>query len=286
MTRDELIQTARRLSAAYRLVPPAQLSRGPAGVYGGTGSGNSIDFHDFREYQPGDDLRRVDWRAYARTEQLQLKLYREEVSPIVELLPDTSLSMSAYPGKEEALVFLCAFLAGAARSGEGRPVLLLAGRRWSGSAVEEGLARLSCSGAEPPVVAVGGSATGRPVRFFLSDFLYPSGVEQILARGAAGALQLQPIFLLAQSERDPEWFGGHRLVDAEDAGTFMDIRITAQEVTRYRQRLRSHEEQLAAGALRQNGRLCALTVADCGLESADCAELVKRLLQEGVITAA
>lgn len=286
MTREELIRHAARLAASYRLVPPAQLARGPAGVYAGAGSGNSIDFHDFREYQPGDDLRRVDWRAYARNEQMQLKLYREEVSPLVEILPDSSLSMSAYPGKEQALIFLCAFLAGAARSGEGRPVLLADKRRWVGAAFEEGLARLAFSGGQPPEVSVGGGASGRPVRFFLSDFLYSQGVEQLFVRSAAGALQLQPLLLLSRSERDPEWFGGHRLVDVEDAEHPVDIKITPQEAARYRQRLRLHEDMLCAQASRHGGRLLSAEVPDGELTQEDCSRLTRRLLQDGVITAA
>lgn len=286
MTRNELIRMAGRLAVRYRLAPPARLSRGPAGVYAGAGSGNSIDFHDFREYQPGDDLRRVDWRAYARNEQMQLKLYREEVSPVVEIFPDTSRSMDAYPGKAEALVFLCAFLAEAARGAEGRPVLLSGQRRWSGPALEEGLAALSFAGEQCPQVPYAGAAAGRPVRYFLSDFLYADGVEQLFVRSAAGALMLQPLLLLAASERDPQWLGGHRLTDAERPELFLDLKITLQEVERYRHRLRLHEDLLQTQALRQGGRLCAVDAPDEALSEAGCQTLVTRLLKGGVIVAA
>lgn len=287
MTPQELIRSAHVLGAAYRLSPPAQLSRGPAGVYGGSASGNSIDFHDFREYQPGDDLRRVDWRAYARTEQMQLKLYREEVSPVVEILPDTSQSMSVYPGKRQGVIFLCAFLAVVARGAEGRPVLLAGKRRWVGREFEAGLETLEFSGSQPPVVSPGSGAMGRPVRFFISDFLYPEGVEQLFSRCAAGALQLQPLLLLSASERDPSsWLGGQRLIEAEDERAFADIRITATEVARYNMRLRAHEQMLAIEASRHGGRLLALEAADQDLDEDGCAGLVQRLLREGVITAA
>ncbi|HVG00562.1 MAG TPA: DUF58 domain-containing protein, partial [Chloroflexia bacterium] len=36
--------------------------------------GQSVEFADYRTYAPGDDLRRVDWNAYARLERLFLKL--------------------------------------------------------------------------------------------------------------------------------------------------------------------------------------------------------------------
>ena len=49
----------------------------------GRGPGSSLEFLDFRDYVPGDDLRHVDWRAYARTDSLKVRLFREEVSPLL-----------------------------------------------------------------------------------------------------------------------------------------------------------------------------------------------------------
>src|SRR3712207_213354 len=40
--------------------------------------GQSVEFADYRNYTPGDDLRRLDWNAYARMERLFIKLYQEE----------------------------------------------------------------------------------------------------------------------------------------------------------------------------------------------------------------
>ena len=37
--------------------------------------GSSVEFADFREYVPGDDLRRIDWNLYARFEKLFLRLF-------------------------------------------------------------------------------------------------------------------------------------------------------------------------------------------------------------------
>ena len=38
-------------------------------------TGESMEFMDHREYQPGDDLRRLDWAAYARSDKMIVKLY-------------------------------------------------------------------------------------------------------------------------------------------------------------------------------------------------------------------
>ncbi|HET6312521.1 MAG TPA: DUF58 domain-containing protein [Chloroflexia bacterium] len=55
--------------------------------------GQSVEFADYRTYAPGDDLRRVDWNAYARMERLFLKLFQEEEDITVHILIDASKSM-------------------------------------------------------------------------------------------------------------------------------------------------------------------------------------------------
>jgi uncharacterized protein (DUF58 family) len=58
------------------------------------GLGQSMDFSEFRPYQPGDDLRSLDWKVYGRTDRLYTKLYVPEQEETVFFLLDTSLSMS------------------------------------------------------------------------------------------------------------------------------------------------------------------------------------------------
>lgn len=55
--------------------------------------GTSIEFADYRNYVPGDDLRRLDWNIYARLERPLTKLYEDEEDLAVHLILDTSASM-------------------------------------------------------------------------------------------------------------------------------------------------------------------------------------------------
>lgn len=55
--------------------------------------GTSIEFADYRNYTPGDDLRRLDWNIYARLDRPLTKLYEDEEDLAVHLLLDTSASM-------------------------------------------------------------------------------------------------------------------------------------------------------------------------------------------------
>lgn len=59
-----------------------------------TQKGSSTEFSDFREYMPGDDIRRIDWNAYGRLDRLYIKEYMEEKEAVVSILLDTSASMN------------------------------------------------------------------------------------------------------------------------------------------------------------------------------------------------
>ncbi|MEZ6073032.1 MAG: DUF58 domain-containing protein [Pirellulales bacterium] len=64
--------------------------------------GFSVEFAEHREYAPGDDLRRLDWKVFGRTDKLYLKQYEEETNLACHLVVDTSESM-AYRGPDAAL---------------------------------------------------------------------------------------------------------------------------------------------------------------------------------------
>ena len=56
--------------------------------------GLSTDFAEHRQYMPGDDLRRVDWRLYGRTDRYYLKEFEADTNTTVGVLLDISRSMS------------------------------------------------------------------------------------------------------------------------------------------------------------------------------------------------
>ena len=84
----------RQAGLRYALSLPRIAPTGLTGAQLGHRPGSSLEFMDHRDYQPGDDLRRIDWSAYARTDRLTVKLYREEVSPHLDIMLDGSRSMN------------------------------------------------------------------------------------------------------------------------------------------------------------------------------------------------
>jgi uncharacterized protein (DUF58 family) len=60
--------------------------------------GASIDFAEHRGYVPGDDIRRVDWKLYARTDRYFVKQYEADSNANFAVLLDVSKSMSYTSG--------------------------------------------------------------------------------------------------------------------------------------------------------------------------------------------
>jgi uncharacterized protein (DUF58 family) len=65
--------------------------------------GASIDFAEHRGYVPGDDIRRVDWRLYARTDKYFVKQYEADTNANFSVLLDTSKSMAFKSGEVSKL---------------------------------------------------------------------------------------------------------------------------------------------------------------------------------------
>jgi len=56
--------------------------------------GSSVDFSEYREYYPGDEIRRIDWNVYSRMDKLYIKLYEGETNTKDLIMLDVSGSMS------------------------------------------------------------------------------------------------------------------------------------------------------------------------------------------------
>ncbi len=64
------------------------------GAHASPRRGTSLDFADYRTYQPGDDFRAIDWSIFGRLDRLFVRLYAEEEDLTVHVLLDASASMT------------------------------------------------------------------------------------------------------------------------------------------------------------------------------------------------
>jgi len=83
-----------------------------AGFFGGkhlvSTYGQTVEFSDYREYQFGDDIRRIDWNLYSRFEKYFLKLFTDERQMQIQIFLDCSASMGQDDPKKAAYAVACA----------------------------------------------------------------------------------------------------------------------------------------------------------------------------------
>src|SRR6478735_8172529 len=62
--------------------------------------GSSVEFAEYRNYVPGDDIRRLDWRVFGRTDRFYMKEFEAETNLRCYLVLDSSASMN-FTGRHE-----------------------------------------------------------------------------------------------------------------------------------------------------------------------------------------
>ncbi len=125
---QEIMQKVRRLSLQARKLATATF----AGQYRSGFRGQGLDFDDFREYQPGDEPRFIDWKVTARTGTPYIRRFHEEREQVLLLAVDASGSMgyaSEPDSKLEYAALLAAVLAYSAVQNGDKVGLLLYGRQ-------------------------------------------------------------------------------------------------------------------------------------------------------------
>ena len=254
----EFLRKLERLSVVPRRAFPGQMK----GEKRSTKRGTSIEFADYREYVMGDDLRYVDWKAYARLERLFLKLFVEEEDLSIHLLVDASQSMDfgAPVTKFEYVRKVAAALGyiGLARydrvgvsgfaQGLQRRVPTLRGRA-SVPQLFTYLQNLRPGGGTDFAQALQNyvlRAQAPGVCVVLSDFFDPGwerGVRALLGR----RFQVVLLQVLDPKEVEPDLLGDLRLVDAETKET-REISVTPALLARYHEKLTAFCDNLSETA--------------------------------------
>jgi len=85
----ELMEKVARLELRARMVAEGLLS----GMHGSASRGFNVEFLEHREYYPGDDLRHVDWKVFAKSGRYYVKQHEEEKNLQAYIVMDASASM-------------------------------------------------------------------------------------------------------------------------------------------------------------------------------------------------
>ena len=124
MIPKEILKKVRRIEISTRRLVNDLFS----GEYHSTFKGQGMEFEEVRQYQPGDDIRLIDWNVTARTGQPYIKKFREERELSVVLLVDASSSGkfgTRERFKSETAAELCALLAFSAIKNNDKVALII-----------------------------------------------------------------------------------------------------------------------------------------------------------------
>ena len=273
--------TAVRAAAAFRLTLPRTPLGGRIGERLGAETGSSLEFQDYRPYAPGDDLRHVDWAAYARSELLAVRLYREEVAPRIDLVLDISRSMAVTEQKLRAYGELAGVLACACAStiADSRIITTSAVPPQPLHVPEDIERFLACDARLSALEEAHLPFRRRSLRVVVSDFLFPHDADALVSRLARDSALLALVQLTLREEAEPVAEDGCRLVDVEGRGE-LDLVIDEAAVRDYRARFNRLRLGLS-GAARRVGARFAHVIAGTPVR-----DVARGLAAAGVLEAA
>ena len=221
--------------------------------------GAGLEFADFRDYAPGDDLRRVDWNVYARLDRPYVKLREEEEDLAVHILVDASQSMAWGEGAQHKFNYALQLAAGLGSIGlstgdrvttvmlrtlkaddsppiselslRGQQYLLhllkfLEAQRAAGSTdLEAAMRRYLVRPRRPGSVIV------------ISDLLSPNGYQSAVKLLLQHGHEVSIVHVLAPDEVDPPLAGDLRLIDVE-TGFAQEVSLDSGLRNAYRERVK------------------------------------------------
>jgi uncharacterized protein (DUF58 family) len=193
--------------------------------------GVSLDFAEHRAYMPGDDIRRIDWKLYARTDRFYLKQFEADTNTDVVALVDASRSMSfgvTGVSKLDYAKMLAAsllFFSNRQRDRVGLVTFDEQVREFVPASAKHlqtalhSLDRLTTAGGggplHAPLATAAHSMRKKGIRLLISDFYEePAGVAKAVDLLRAGGSDVIMFHILDRAERE---------LPVDDAASFRDI---------------------------------------------------------------
>ena len=263
-------QAISRLSH-LQMVTTRRLAGHLTGEHRSTHRGESVDFADFREYNPGDDLRKIDPHVLARFDTLLVRLYEAEEELAMRVLLDTSASMGMY-GKCDTALSVAAGLGAVCLTSSDSVTLhrldrTMPPRRFVGrsdvSALATHLTEVDFGGDTnfvDGVARVLAHHGPRGLVVVVSDLLTPDW-RQALRRLPARGAEVLVVHVLAEEEFDPNLLGDMALVDTE-SGEKVPVSLTDEKVKRHTDRVIAWCDEVATSVVSAGGRYLRVMAHD------------------------
>lgn len=243
--------------------------------------GHGIEFSDYRQYEPGDSPRHIDWGLYARSDRLYVKRFQEEQNLTMLLLVDgtTSMMTPLEDQKWERARDIALALSYVALMEQDAVTLSVPGMLhsplYSGAQAFHQIVReLSmvptvgqCDVGQCDFAREAQRAVSR-VRFpgvavFISDFLMPiSQIEQVLVSMRAKALDITAVQVLGPHDKEPLPPQTDAIAVDSESGEEVAISMSAQALLDYREYFAQHIQTVRQLFLDARVGFCQTTTSD------------------------
>ena len=232
-----------------------------AGYFGGkhlvSTYGQTVEFADFREYQLGDDIRRIDWNLYSRFEKYFLKLFTDERQMQIQIFLDCSASMGKDNPKKSAYAMAFAAALGflAVHNMDKVSFHLMKGNRAEnpyGTIIGktpyfraigelENLEFVDDTDIESCVTSCPDTGTNNGLSVIISDFFTDSNWKKAVDYLCYKKRQVLLVQVMTPEEIDPTYDGRVQLIDSESED-LLDSRNMKMKITRSMQK--AYEEAM------------------------------------------
>ncbi|MCR5213243.1 MAG: DUF58 domain-containing protein [Eubacterium sp.] len=243
------------------------LSQGE-GMRRSSAKGRSAEFSGYREYIPGDDMRYVDWNAFARFDKLFIKEFMEEKEGRVNIFLDTSLSMEfGQKLKSTLMAELTEAISYIATSGKDmvyvtdlcdiKRSIRVANGNLGVSQLKKWLTTTNIQGRVNLIQSLKKSIKGRGgIAFLISDLMdeeFLDNEDEIIRLFEYHNMKLIILHVLSKEELNIEDVGAFQLVDAEDQSRDIKLTLDRNTVGEYQRALEDYirkvKEKAKAGGM-------------------------------------
>ncbi len=244
--------------------------------------GQTVEFADYREYQIGDDIRRIDWNLFARFGKHYLKLFTDERQMKVQIFLDCSASMGKdNPEKANYAVATAAalgflgvhnmdkvefnFMRGTTSD---NPYGTIIGKNAFFRAISD-IKNLTFDGETDIEACVTNSqdtSRGNSLSIIISDFMTESNWKKAIDYLCYKNRQVLLIHVLTPDELDPAYDGRVSLIDAESLDLAdlknMKINITRSMQMAYEDAVRDFKEDVRSFVVKRGGSCVFVNTED------------------------
>ena len=228
--------------------------------------GSSMEFSDFRAYQPGDDIRQIDWNVYGRTQKHYIKRFLDEQELSIAVYLDATSSMTKIQQKWEYAKALASALSFMVLSSEDRLFFSAVSSAGVQPIKRKGSVYSRRTFMEIQKIEPAAQATNflgclketlskhQQLAVIIADGFEPLQEWENLFRKLRGLKQEFWLFQVqADEELTPAYSGDIKLIDSE-IGTAVNVSMSPSILAEYEKRLKEHNEQLEILCKRYGGQ--------------------------------